>query len=175
MFAVLDALRVIQVAAAQPDALAGFVRFTEALKAALPDDLSEIVALTVAAETGNDYERIQHQRLGLTLGLGEMWVRSVLRLDPDSDSEMTAAQRSVQRLVLSMVRTLGRQTDADLAVVETFLAPTEVVGVLLMACRYIAHAAFANTLHLISPVDSLFDAPDQTQAPPPTQQGNRHG
>ena len=56
-----------QLTAHQPEALAAFIDYTDATKKALPDDLAEVVALTVATATGNDYER--HQRAAL----GEAW------------------------------------------------------------------------------------------------------
>src|SRR5438309_28638 len=58
-----------QVAAHQPAALSAFVSFSEALKDALPWRLVEVIALTVSARTGNAYERVQHERLALTLGM----------------------------------------------------------------------------------------------------------
>src|SRR5919204_5927359 len=64
-----------QCAAHQPRALISFQQFTEDLKRALPDNLTEVVALSVAAIMENAYERIQHERLSLKLGFGEPWVR----------------------------------------------------------------------------------------------------
>src|SRR5579885_955406 len=66
----------------QPKALMSFLTFTEDLKKALPDKLTEVVALTVASVMKNAYERVQHERLSLKLGFGETWVRSVLALNP---------------------------------------------------------------------------------------------
>src|SRR5262245_3556170 len=51
-----------QCAANQPDALISFMQFTDDLKAALPDNLTEIVALTVSAFMSNTYERHQQER-----------------------------------------------------------------------------------------------------------------
>src|SRR5216684_4295787 len=65
-------------AAHQPKALMSFLEFTEDLKQALPDNLTEVVALTVARLMENDYERVQHERLALKRGLGEPWLRAVL-------------------------------------------------------------------------------------------------
>src|ERR1039457_7173748 len=48
-----------QVTAHQPAALADFIRFTNAVGAALPVALGEIAALVVSAALGNDYERHQ--------------------------------------------------------------------------------------------------------------------
>ena len=67
-----------QCAANQPEALICFQEFTEALKHALPDRLTEVVALTVAQLMENAYERVQHERLSLKLGFGESWVKGVL-------------------------------------------------------------------------------------------------
>ena len=67
-----------QVAAHQPEALAGFIAFTEALKEHLDWRLAEVIALTVATETGNAYERVQHERLALTLGMTESEVRGLV-------------------------------------------------------------------------------------------------
>ena len=64
----------------QPEALLSFLEFTGHLKHSLPNDLTEIVALTVAALMDNDYERIQHERLSLKLGFGEGWLRETLSL-----------------------------------------------------------------------------------------------
>lgn len=73
-----------QLTAHQPEALAAFVDYTDATKKALTDDLAEVVALTVATATGNDYERHQHERLSVKPGLTKEWVANVERLTPDS-------------------------------------------------------------------------------------------
>ena len=50
-------------AAHQPKALLSFMALTDDLKEALPDQLTEVVALSVAGWMGNTYERNQHERL----------------------------------------------------------------------------------------------------------------
>ena len=67
-----------QCAAHQPQALMSFMSFTEDLKQALPDNLTEVVALSVATLMGNAYERVQHERLSLKLGFSRDWVREVI-------------------------------------------------------------------------------------------------
>src|SRR5919109_3418223 len=64
----------------QPQALISFHKLTEDLKEALPDNLTELVALTVAAKLDNPYERVQHERLALKLGFSERWAREVISL-----------------------------------------------------------------------------------------------
>lgn len=175
-----------QVAAAQPDALAGFVAFTDALKQALPADLTELVALTVATETGNDYERVQHERLALALGHDEAWVRAVerraraaradeggrgadqhrARAAPADEGALDEGaldprHAAVQALVLAMVRSTGRDAGPLLAEVEAHLPADQVVAVLLTVCRYLGHAAVANTLGLTAPVASPLTRPQK--------------
>ena len=54
----------------QPEGLAAFIDFTESGKGTLPHNMVEIIALTVSSWTGNVYERNQHERLSVRLGLG---------------------------------------------------------------------------------------------------------
>jgi alkylhydroperoxidase family enzyme len=142
-----------QVAAHQPDALLGFVHFTESLKASLPAEVTETVALTVASLTGNRYERHQHERLALALGLGEAWVREVLRLEPGV-AELDERERRVQALVLAAVGSTGREVDAELTALAEVADDAIVVGVLLTTGRYLAHALVANAFRLAPPVES---------------------
>src|SRR6266542_3454053 len=65
----------------QPRALISFHKLTEDLKEALPDNLTELVALTIAAKKKNAYERVQHERLAFKLGFGEAWLREVISLE----------------------------------------------------------------------------------------------
>ncbi|RKE38614.1 hypothetical protein B0G76_4947 [Paraburkholderia sp. BL23I1N1] len=51
-----------------PDVILQFMHFTDALKKALPDRLTELGALTVASYMENRYERHQHERLSVKLG-----------------------------------------------------------------------------------------------------------
>src|ERR1700679_2835223 len=69
-----------QCTAHQPKALLSFLEFTEHLKHALPNNFTEIIALSVAVLMKNDYERVQHERLSLKLGFSEEWLREVLSL-----------------------------------------------------------------------------------------------
>lgn len=145
-----------QVAAAQPDALAGFVRFSDSLKAALPNDLTEVIALTIAAETDNSYERDQHERLSLKQGHSKEWVLDVERRAPDTSTQLDERQLAVQRLVLSMIRDFGRGASTHLKALSGHLQGDEIVAVMLMACRYIGHTSVVNALELTSPVGSPF-------------------
>jgi hypothetical protein len=147
-----------RVAAAQPDALAAFVGFTEALKDALPAELTEVIALTLAVRTGNAYERHQHERLCLALGFERSWILDVLAVSAATTGQLTDRERAVQALSLAVVDSLATagavHSRAELADVVAMLNPDEVVAVLLTIGRYLAHSAVVQTLELVPPVAS---------------------
>lgn len=144
-----------QLTAHQPEALAAFIDYTDATKHALPDDLAETVALTVATVTGNDYERHQHERLSVKLGLGKEWVAAVEQLDPDH-ADLTAGQRDTQRWVLAVLKDYGRGTTALAADLVRELGAKTAIAVALMCGRYVAHATIANSFGIQPPVPSIF-------------------
>lgn len=80
-----------------PEVCRLFLELTEALKQALPDPITEVVALTVAGRTRNDYERHQHERLSVKLGFSRDWIAAVNRLAPERDGPMSDAERAVRR------------------------------------------------------------------------------
>jgi alkylhydroperoxidase family enzyme len=144
-----------QLTAHQPESLAAFIDYTDATKRALPDDLAEIVALTVATATGNDYERHQHERLSVKIGLGEDWVAAVESLDPDSPS-LTPEQQAIQRWVLAVLKEHGRGTESELDGLVRELGPKAAIAVALMCGRYVAHATISNSFGIQPPVPSIF-------------------
>ncbi len=141
----------------QPAALAGFVDFTEALKQALPARLTQLIALSVAGELGNDYERNQHERLALRLGLSRAWIAAVNERDPDHASAFDATDRAAQALALAVVRRSGRDVAGELAEVVERVGAEQAVGVLFVIGRYVAHALFVNALGIRPPVPSIFE------------------
>jgi alkylhydroperoxidase family enzyme len=147
-----------QLTAHQPEALAAFIDYTDATKKALPDDLAEVVALTVATATGNDYERHQHERLSVKLGLTKEWVASVEQLDPDS-SDLTLEQRATQRWVLAVLKDHGRGTEVEVDSLVRGLGPKAAIAIALMCGRYVAHATIANSFGIQPPVPSIFVDP----------------
>ena len=146
----------------QPAALLGFVQFTESLKQAIPARLTEVIALSVSAASGNDYERVQHERLSLALGFGEAWLREVLRLDPagaPGRAVLTDQEAAVQALTLACVSRLGRDTQGEMAAVAAGVDGPTLVAVLLSIGRYLAHAAFVNAWSIAPPVASPLSPP----------------
>ncbi|HVP84146.1 MAG TPA: hypothetical protein VMS78_05450 [Rhizomicrobium sp.] len=143
-----------QIAAHQPDALYHFNRFTETLKEALPHNLVELLALTLSTWSENFYERVQHERLALKLGLSENWVKEVERLSPNETTRLTPTEKAAQALALSMAKTQGRNSRADAEAFAKLTDHQTLVGVLLTVGRYLAHSAFCNTMQIKPPVSS---------------------
>ncbi len=147
-----------QVCASQPEALYHFNRFTEVLKAALPGNLVELLALTLSVWSGNRYEQVQHERLALKSGLSKDWVVAVEQLAPDGASALSDVEKDVQRLALAMAITQGRDAQAELAALGRHLPPGLRVAVLLTVGRYVAHSTICNTLQFAVPVTSPLGA-----------------
>src|SRR5713226_9199071 len=97
----------------QPRALMSFYSLTEDLKLALPDNLTELVALTIAAKLGNAYERVQHERLALKLGFSEAWVREVISLNANPGGELSAKELRAQQLALAVLERQGHETNPE--------------------------------------------------------------
>ncbi|HWG64926.1 MAG TPA: carboxymuconolactone decarboxylase family protein [Streptosporangiaceae bacterium] len=138
------------VAGHQPAATTAFQNFTEALKAALPPELTEAVALTVASTLDNQYEQAQHERLARTLGFSVAWIEAAIgRGDPGELSEAATAARDLTR---SILESYGRGAAPQLARAVDVLGEEYAVGILLTVGRYVAHAVVSNTLELSAPV-----------------------
>jgi alkylhydroperoxidase family enzyme len=143
-----------QVGAHQPEALAHFIAFTEALKEALPARLVEVTALTVATETGNRYEQVQHERLALTVGLDEDEVRALVSGESLDGETFSAVERAAADLARDVVAARGRSCEAAYERLADVAGAAVAVGCLMTATRYLAHATMANTWGLRPPVSS---------------------
>ena len=142
----------------QPRALMSFYSLTEDLKDALPDNLTESVALTVAAKMRNDYERVQHERLALKLGFGEEWVREVFSLEANDRSRLSPEELLVQRFCIAVLERDGHETKAEFESVIKAIGYKDAVAVLMLIGRYVMHALIANSLPLEPPVSSPLDS-----------------
>ncbi|MGH9055636.1 MAG: carboxymuconolactone decarboxylase family protein [Acidimicrobiales bacterium] len=141
------------VAGRQPEATRAFQEFTEALKAALRPELTEVVALCVASTLGNAYEQTQHEQLSSKLGFSPEWIAAAVgRGDP---SVLSEESRTARALAASVVDGYGRGAASELAGAVDVLGEDTAVGVLLTVGRYVAHAVVANTLELQAPVPSV--------------------
>jgi len=143
-----------QCTAHQPQALMSFYTLTEDLKRALPDNLTELVALTIGAATGNSYERVQHERLSLKLGFNESWVREVLSLKMEAGGALSEVERLVQNFALVVIERQGHDTSDELGAVVKAIGHEQAVAVLMLIGRYMMHALIVNSLELEPPVTS---------------------
>lgn len=139
----------------QPRALLAFMQLTDALKDALPDRITEVVALTIAAELDNRYERHQHERLCRKLGFSDAWICAVLERRP-AHPELSAEEDAAQTLALAMIRSHGKAAKPELDATVTAVGPAAAVAILLLVGRYVTHSLMVNTLDLTPPVPSIF-------------------
>jgi hypothetical protein len=147
-----------QIGAHQPAALGHFVAFTEALKLTVPLRMVETIALTVAALTHNDYERVQHERLALRCGMDEREVLALIAGETHAVASFSTAERACIELAGDVVAARGRGSTPAYRQLEALTSPSVAVGCLMTAARYLAHATMANTWDLAAPVDSPFGA-----------------
>jgi alkylhydroperoxidase family enzyme len=138
----------------QPDALLHFHQYTEALKTALPSDLTEAVALTVAAAAGNEYERVQHERLSRTLGFSSDWITALVSAEA-APAGLSAEQLGARALALAMLDRDWDRAQSCLAKLTASIGEQQAIGVLMLAARYLAHSAISNTLHLAIPSTTI--------------------
>jgi hypothetical protein len=137
----------------QPAATTAFQTFTEALKQALPPELTEVVALSVAATLDNEYERVQHERLASSLGFSVAWIEAAI--GRGEVSSLSESARVARELAITMASGHGRNAAAQLGRAVDVLGEEHAVGVLFTVGRYIAHAAISNTLQLKAPVTGV--------------------
>ena len=138
----------------QPKALMSFLELTEDLKRALPNNLTEVIALSVGVLMNNSYERVQHERLSLTLGYGQEWIRELLSLQAEGEGTLSKQERAVQRLTIAVVTRKGKDCAAELEAVIRAFGPATAIAVLMLIGRYVTHGLIANTLDLTPPVPS---------------------
>jgi alkylhydroperoxidase family enzyme len=143
-------------AANQPEALVHGLTYNETLKASMSAELVEVVAITVAAAAGNPYERVQHERVALRLGMSPEQIRA-LRDEREPDAALTAEQRAACRMARHVVRDLGHDGEAAFQHLLDVAGSTVAVGCLLMAGHYLGFSAVANTWRLRAPAPSPLD------------------
>jgi len=114
---------------------------TDDLKRALPDRITETVALTVSSELDNAYERHQHERLCLKLGWDPSWIRAVEARDLRREPPLSETERRVQALTLAILRQHGKNTTGELQALVEAIGHVQAVAVLMLIGRYVTHAA----------------------------------
>lgn len=149
----------------QPAALLRFDQFTEECKRALGPAHFEVVALTASTRLGNDYERHQHERLAVALGLADVWIAAIERLEPDDPaSPLDAAEQGIQCFVLASIESLvppvsERFVDAAAETLDRVVKLTgdaTAAAVALLTARFVAHALVSRACKLTPSVPSIF-------------------
>ncbi|WP_233838898.1 hypothetical protein [Paraburkholderia sp. ZP32-5] len=140
-----------------PGVILNFMHFTDALKDALPDRLTELGALTVASFMENRYERHQHERLSEKLGFPRTWIAQINQLDPVAASELNDVDKAAQIYALKALRTRGLDVRDEFDAFAQLVTPAEAMAFVMLIGRYVTHALAVNTLRLTPPVPSIFE------------------
>lgn len=146
-----------RVMSACPETMKGFFTITESLKKELPDNLSQLVSVALSSRLGNTYEQHQNERLSLKLGLSEDWVRSALNSVDDPNSVFTPEEKAVQRYAIAAGQGIGRGVEDEFKALVDAVGPRKAIAVMWLVGRTMTHAMISNTLHLASPVTSIFE------------------
>jgi hypothetical protein len=146
-----------KVMSACPETMKGFFTITESLKKELPDNLGQLVSVSLSSRLGNKYEQHQNERLSLKLGLSEAWVRSALNAVDDPNSVLSPEEKAVQRYAIAAGQGIGRGVEDEFKALVAAVGPRKAIAVMWLVARTISHALISNTLHLTSPVTSIFE------------------
>lgn len=147
-----------QLLAPAPQPMIGFIEHGKAVRALLSNGVSEVVALAVCSAIGDRYERIQHERLALTLGFSPDWIAAACGKEGLSEELLAPDERKARRLALAMLRDHGRGVADELRAVVEELGAERTLAVLWLVTRFITIATLCLTLGVQLPVPSIFEA-----------------
>lgn len=145
-----------QVAGHVPDAMPHFMEYTKAVKAPLTDAENELLAMATCAALGADYERIQHERLSLKLGLSREWIAAACGRAGADPSLLSASERELRNLAIAVAARAGHGCAAEVRAVVDALGQTKATAALLQITRFVLIAHMCNALGLTLPVASIF-------------------
>jgi hypothetical protein len=145
-----------------PEALAGFMQYSGALRSDLPARLNELIALTVCTRLDFAYERVQHERLSLKLGFDRGWIAALTGHGPKITLDV--AETAAHALA-------GSIADGNIAAAATALAGLAgaaddriAIAALLQATRFVSVCVIGGTLGVTLPVPSIFDEDAERQS-----------
>lgn len=132
-----ETLNVYSAVANNPDVLRGLREFLGALwnHSGLTDRQRELVILTVASETGSEYEWHQHENIASGVGLAPDEIAAIAR---DDRSPFTGEEQALVAYTRAVAR--GRVTDELHDAALEFLDEESVVGAASTAVGYVALA-----------------------------------
>jgi alkylhydroperoxidase/carboxymuconolactone decarboxylase family protein YurZ len=133
-----------QRAAQQPEALAAFHRWTEALTRALPARLVQAIALTVIAHTGNGYEGPAQEERAIAQGLSDAEITALRRMRAGSCETLSDEEVAAAALARCLLEDYGRGCDAALLRLARLLGEPTTTACLMLTARFAAHATMTN-------------------------------
>lgn len=145
-----------QVFGAVPGAVSAFMGYTRAVKAPLADSENEVLALTVCAALGDSYERIQHERLSVRLGLDTTWIAAAEGREGADMTRLNAEETALRALALAVIATHGKGCQQAVAAATTAVGAQKTAAALLQITRFMSIATLCNALELKLPVPSAF-------------------
>lgn len=145
-----------QVFAAVPGALSAFMSYTKAVKTPLTDRENEVLALAVCAALDDSYERIQHERLSVRLGLSMGWIAAAEGREGADESMLETEEAVLRKLALAVVASHGKGCSPAVAVAAAALGSQKTAAALLQVTRFMGIASLCNALEMSLPVPSVF-------------------
>lgn len=145
-----------QVFSAVPGAVSAFMGYTKAVKAPLADSENEVLALTVCAALGDSYERIQHERLSVRLGLSTDWIAAAEGRAGADMACLSVEEAALRELALAVSGAHGKDCQTAIAAAAAILGAQKTATALLQITRFMGIATLCNALELSLPVPSVF-------------------
>jgi alkylhydroperoxidase family enzyme len=144
-----------QYTAHAPAVLEGFMKYSGALRTALPPNLNELIALTVCTQMQFPYERVQHERLSQTLGLDRAWIAELV--GRGQGARLSDQERLVRGISLLVIE--GRHAEArkKLGELAAEAGNPLAMSVLFQITRFMAVCAMGGVLAVSLPVPSIFE------------------
>lgn len=140
----------------QPQPMAGFATITDGLKAALPDNFTEIVSLSLSSRLGNLYEQFQNEQLSRKLGFSDQWIRQCMTPVSGADSVFDAEEGAVQDFAIAVGARMGKDVTDEFEALVSAIGPERAIAILWLIGRTVTHALISNSLKLDPPVKSIF-------------------
>ena len=137
-----------------PDAIPRFMAYTQAVKAPLTDAENEVLALATCGLLGARYERVQHERLALKLGLSRDWVAAATGWPGADPAALSESERALRGLALAVAGRAGHDCAREVAEAARLLGAQKTAAALLQVARFTAIAQVCNALALALPVPS---------------------
>jgi 4-carboxymuconolactone decarboxylase len=147
--AAVPPLNIFRMLAHAETAFRPFLRFGGAILGELQLDprLRELAILQVAAQSGADYEWVQHAAIALAVGVTEEQIEAVRGGAIEQARSLSEIERAVLRFTAEVIAN-PRVSDETFAAVRRGLSSREIVELLLTVGEYLMLARVMTTLEL---------------------------